>query len=361
MDLNRRSRLVAPDALRGLALVGVCVMNYHGYLLLRGGDGQDGNFFERVFDPWEGPLSTRFAAVFVMVAGMSVTLLAASERRTTSDVRWILVRRGVLLYAFGYALDWVWSGTILLYYGAYFLVAALVFTWRSRWLLTGAVAAAVGAATIQWWVLDRATDGHDPYWLVYGPGYDNRSVREQFLDTAVRGTHPLLPWLTFFFIGVVIARSLPWRVERRVQFAFGGTLLLATGYAMRSALDWDERLRSVHPFDRALPYTISTVGSSLLAIAVIGWAAERWAESLPVRALVLTGRTTLTLYVGHVLVFNLLVGVLEWVHPAGLGTALVFALAYWVVGIVAANLWQRRVGIGPLEWWYRRFSDGSPT
>ena len=72
-----------------------------------------------------------------------------------------------------------------------------------------------------------------------------------------------------------------------------------------------------------------------------------------------TGRTTLTLYVGHVLVYNLLVHRLAWVHPGGLGTALVFAAAYWLCAVGAATAWQRWRGIGPLEWVYRRFSDAS--
>ena len=48
-------------------------MNFHGYLILRGGARGD-NAVGRFFDPWTGPLSTRFAATFVLVAGVGVTL-----------------------------------------------------------------------------------------------------------------------------------------------------------------------------------------------------------------------------------------------------------------------------------------------
>ena len=63
---------------------------------------------------------------------------------------------------------------------------------------------------------------------------------------------------------------------------------------------------------------------------------------------------SLTLYVAHALVFNLVVDWLGWVRPTGLDTALVFAAGYWVVAIAAASWWHRRVGIGPAEWLYRR-------
>ena len=104
-------------------------------------------------------------------------------------------------------------------------------------------------------------------------------------------------------------------------------------------------------------YTLTTVGSTLLAVTLIGWVAQATARSWPTKALGVAGRTTLTLYIGHVLVYNLLVHWLEWVRPGALGTALLFAFSYWVVAVVVAVLWHRRFAYGPLEWLYRRFSD----
>jgi len=78
------ARLVGPDVVRAVALIGVVVMNYHGYLLLA--DDSDVPVGEgwaaMLFDPWRGPLSTRFAVTFVLVAGVGVTLspAARSER-----------------------------------------------------------------------------------------------------------------------------------------------------------------------------------------------------------------------------------------------------------------------------------------
>jgi uncharacterized protein len=131
-----RARLVEVDVVRAIALIGVCVMNYHGYLIFEGSSAYPPrNFAERVFDPWEGPLSTRFAATFVTLAGIGITLLtrrtvAGGDRTAISALRWTLVRRGVLLYLFGYFLNWVWNGTIIVFYGAFFVVGAALFTLR---------------------------------------------------------------------------------------------------------------------------------------------------------------------------------------------------------------------------------------
>ncbi len=65
---------------------------------------------------------------------------------------------------------------------------------------------------------------------------------------------------------------------------------------------------------------------------------------------------TLTLYIAHGLVFNLLVDWWGWVEPAGLGTALAFAAAFWIAGSAFAWLWSRHHRRGPLEIVYRRLT-----
>ena len=71
---------------------------------------------------------------------MGITLLTnrgrlSGDRVRRSADRWTLIRRGVLLYAFGFVFEWVWSGTILFFYGAFFVAGAVLFTLRTRWLI----------------------------------------------------------------------------------------------------------------------------------------------------------------------------------------------------------------------------------
>ncbi len=358
-------RYIELDVIRAVALIGVCVMNFHGYLILDGAQYPPTNFVERIFDPWDGPLSTRFAATFVTVAGMGITLLtrrgrASGDRRTISADRWTLIRRGVLLYAFGFVLNWVWSGTILFFYGAFFVAGALLFTVRNRWLVSIGTSAALAAAGIQWFALNQQSNGHDTSWLLYGDAATNRSPRDLLLDTFVRGTHPLLPWLVFLCMGMVLGRMMPFTSQRRTGLATAGVACLAIGYLAHDWVAWHPTLASTAPFDRGIFYTLTAVGSSLLAVGLVGWLAQATAHSRVTVALGEAGRTTLTLYVGHVLTYNLLVHWLDWVQPGGLGKALLFAACYWFCAVVAATLYQRRFGVGPLEWIYRKFSSSQP-
>ncbi|MGH9133705.1 MAG: DUF418 domain-containing protein [Ilumatobacteraceae bacterium] len=354
MELTRRRP--GPDVVRAVALIGVVVMNYHGYLLIRGARRDDG-WADDLFDPWTGPLSTRFAATFVLVAGVGVTLMtraSVGDSQQTRTMRWRLVKRGLLLYVVGALFDRIWAGTILPYYGAMFLLAAAMFTLRVRWLVAIGTVAALAGWSIRWWMYERAIDGHSTAWLS-DPG--PRSIRGLVFDVFVNGTHPLLPWLAYFCAGIILGRLVYtawWR-----QAAIGAGLAMFTVANLVNASATDERARvltSTDPYDRGLIYVMSALGTALTALAAIGWLADRFADRPAVDALRRAGQMSLTLYLAHALVFNLVVDWLGWIRPTGLDTALLFSAGFWIVGIAAAVAWQRRFGRGPAEVVYRRLT-----
>jgi uncharacterized protein len=346
-------RLPGPDVVRAVALIGVVVMNFHGYLILRG-DVRGTDTIDQFFDPWTGPLATRFAATFVLVAGVGVTLLTRSSignRAAVQAKRWTLVRRGLVLYVGGLVLDTVWPGTILPFYGAMFVVAAALFTLRSMWVLAVGLAAALASAALHWWQVQSSLDGDDTSWF-FAPSW---SVLDRLTDVAINGTHPLLPWLAFLCTGIVLGRQLRtdwWRpAALGVGFALYGVASLISSSIAPGPLATP--LSSTDPFDRGLLYTASALGTALIAFAVISWLADRFVGTVPIELLRHAGAMTLTLYVAHALVFNLVVDWLGWVGPTGLDTALMFAAVYWVVAIAFAAWYHRRFGIGPFEWVYR--------
>jgi uncharacterized membrane protein YeiB len=360
-------RLPGPDVVRAVALIGVVVMNYHGYLMIRGRTfAVDDGALDRFFDPFEGPLSTRFASTFVLTAGVGVTLLTrrvVADRaaglegasRSVGEMRWRLVRRGLALYVLGQLLDVIWPGTIIVYYGAMFVIASLLFTLATRWIVAIGLAAALAGWWIAVWSFWRVEDGGSVSWLL-SPGDD--SIRRYVFDLAVNGTHPLLPWLVFLCAGIVLGRMFDvpdWRLW------CGGIGLLLFGFATMVSTMADtpftDLALSRHPFDRGLVYVASALGTSLLAFAVISWVADRATgpAAAAVEVLREAGQMTLTLYIAHILIFNLMVDWLGWVEPGGLGAALTFALLFWAVAIALGALWHHRYGRGPAERIYRAF------
>jgi uncharacterized protein len=360
VDTTPSARLHGPDVVRAVALIGVVVMNYHGYLILRGessGSGASGigtGWLDALLDPWDGPLATRFAATFVLVAGVGVTLLtrrALDDPIRVSKMRWRLARRGVLLYVLGLVLDEIWPGTIILYYGVMFVLAAAIFTWRSRWIVAIGAAAAIAGTALRLWQFDRNRNGRSTDWLSQPA---QGSIRRYVFDVFVNGTHPLLPWFAFLCAGIVLGRVLAmpwWRFA-----ATGAGLVLVAGPWMLSvvtATALQEVAFSTDPLDRSSAYVASALGTALIAYAAIDWLAERFPTATdPLRR---AGQLTLSLYIAHILVFNLVVDWLGWVEPGGPEVALAFAAGFWVVAITVGTWWQQRSGRGPAEYVYRAF------
>ena len=353
----RTGRLVGPDVVRAVAMAGVVIMNFHGYLILRGGQ-REGGWADDLFDPWVGPLATRFAATFVLTAGVGVTLLtrsAAGNSARTNELRWILARRGLILYGFGMVFDFIWPGTILPYYGALFVLAAALFTLRTRWLITVAVLATSAAWLVRWWRYERELDGRDMSWLT-NPG--PRSPTGLLIDVTINGTHPLLPWLAFFCAGIALGRILVrewWQpVAIATGFAlFSGATLISSAARSGRALV----LLSDDPFERGFIYTMSALGTALLAFTAVWWLAERYRETTAVDWLRRAGQMSLSIYILHALVFCLFVDWLDLVSPGGLGTSLTFALVYWLISTAVAVAYHERFGRGPAEYVYRKLAS----
>jgi uncharacterized membrane protein YeiB len=352
------SRLIGPDVVRAVALIGVVLMNFHGYLIIEGGEQAD-NLWGRFFNPWDGPLSTRFAATFVLTAGVGVTLLTRSaigDPAAVSARRWTLVRRGLLLWGFGELYYEIWPGSILPFYGAMFFIAAFMFTLATPVVLGVGVGSALAAAGIGWWATERKAGGHATTWL-FNPG--SNSPRGHLFDLFVNRTHPLLPWLAFFCAGILLGRALRTDWWRPITIGVGFTLFgVATliGSAFENPTELTAVMTDLDPDGpgRSLPYVASALGTALIAFAVISWVAERFRRSRLTQILAHAGQMTLTLYIAHGVVFNFIVHWMGWVEPAGLDLALVFTACYWVAAIALGSLWHQRFRIGPAERLYRK-------
>lgn len=366
MDVGRGDRLVALDVTRGVAMLGVIALNYHAIL-------NDENafapiapsFFERLFNPISGVLSTRFAATFVVVAGVGVALLSSRtsefDRTGIRVLRQQLLRRGVFLLVIGFVLEWIWPGTILFYYGAYFMVASIVVRQTTRRLLVGAVASVVVATCLMAWRVSERFDDNYTSWL--DPSSAN-GPRNALIRLLFSYTHPVFPWIAFFLVGIVIGRNVRNSTIIRPRVALAAVAVVVISYVLRDLLrpalivnEGDvllSTLVSLQPFDRGALYVASTLGVAILAL----WALEHLVRHAP-RPLVSIfagmGRLSLSIYVAHILVFNLVVDVFGWVRPTGLDTALVLSGVFAAISAVMARLVLRRWSTGPIESLYRSF------
>ena len=381
-------RVAEFDVVRAVALLGVFTMNYVVFWRveqLRGlgwSDERAPGWLVTVLHPWSGPLSTRFAATLVTLVGMGIALgarsaVAGGDPARISGQRWRLRRRGVLFILVGVMFDAVWSGEILHYVGTYLILAAWMITWSTRRLVAAAFGVVAFTAALRVCVFVVVDERSFSWWN----GVNARSARrfpvgtpQGYLSSVLSwGGHPVLPWLTFVIVGMLLARWLvPEGVDHvsnrgRLRIVLGGVVLAGAGFAFAMIANvvvtdrwaWVASLDPVSlagsPFGLGMPaYVLSVAGTAVVAITLISWLARRWEGLLPVRVLARAGRVTFTIYVLHGLVpWALTVhGIVGQGH--GLYASLAIAFGAWSCAVTVGALYQRWRRIGPLEWLLRR-------
>lgn len=294
---------------------------------------------EQVFDG-------RSSILFATVAGVSLGLLSGGATPpppgSRADIRLAVLVRGSALVLLGLALTTFLRppiAVILDYYGvAFLLLIGVLFVARPVLALLAAVLALAGPV-----VVSAATDG-----IVLE---DVVAPLQVFAIWLFAGNYPLLVWLVFLLVGLLLARSdLGDRGIAALALVLGA-LAATFGYGATLVIPGVDA--SAHSGT-----TAEVVGSGGVAVAIIGGlslldsatgAGERVARILrlvlsPVAA---AGSMALTLYTAHAVVLAIVRATAErperWQPPDGTFAALAIG------ALVFASLWRRFVGPGPLE------------
>jgi uncharacterized membrane protein YeiB len=312
-------------------------------------------------------LDGRAAATFVVLAGVGLTLRSRSLRDAADDealkgVRRTIVRRGLFLLAAGYLNLLIWAGDILRVYGVSLLLAAWFLRASGKVLWIVAVAFVVGFLVLiltvdysaNW---DWETLEYYRLWTLAG------AVRNLFYD----GFRTVFPWTGLLFFGMWLGREDFREPRTRTRFFIGGLvvlvlaelgswLLLRVAFADWHAKDPEEAVAvlgtaSMPPMPL---FQLSAVGTAVAVIAASIWVAERFAESVVVRALVATGQLAFTWYVGHIAFGLGAVMALGLTEDRPLSIGLATGAGFFAVATVVSSFWRRRFRLGPLEWLMRR-------
>lgn len=350
------SRIAGVDVARGIALLGMAAVHV---LPLEDADG-DPTWVEHV-------AIGRSAALFAVLAGVGLAL-AYGRRPSLPRAGAAVVVRAALIGAVGLLLGMLDSGlaVILAYYALFFV---LVIPWLRAGLRTLVVSAATVAVAMPFVSLavrddlpDRDTASPDPGDLIE-PG---QLVSELLLT----GYYPAAVWAAYLLAGLAVGRlALGSRRTARGLVVVGAALAVgstATSALLLGPLGGLDRLRDVVPVpegqtrgevvqasrfgnvptdsawwlatDAAHSSTpidmLATTGSSLLVLGLTLLVSTRLLAPLAA-----AGSMPLTLYTAHVLV----VATTDTDDPAR------YYLTQVVVALLAATLWRRYVGRGPLE------------
>lgn len=375
------ARLAGIDAARGLALLGMMATHL---LPTFEADAQ-------LTPTWIGlTFSGRAAALFAVLAGIGLALSTGKERPLQGpDLRG--ARRGIALRALVIAVVGLFLGglevnvaVILVHYAVLFLCVLPFIGLGIRPLCALAAAWALGSPVLAYLLRPWFLAPTPPLQLGHSPNWDDLATPGRLLaDIFLTGYYPVLQWMTYLLIGLVIGRLALTRAAVQVMLLAGGTVVavLAKWLGVLMMDDWGGKqvLQSHlgdprYPLDSLLqvnlagieqsgswwwlassaPHsgtTLDLLHTSAVAAAVVGGCLllgrlGEWLYLdllLPLRGI---GAMTLSLYTAHVAVvaaFYLKPLPAGWTVE---GMYVAQALVAVAVGTVFAVLKWR----GPLEW-----------
>jgi uncharacterized membrane protein len=302
------------------------------------------------------------APMFYALSGLGTALLCAHSRRADLDV--VLVRRGLVLYGFGIAVNLLTPSWFS--WGSFFALhmmgvgIALAPLWRrlpDRALLLVAAVLLAGTPLLQGW-LETPDDLTNPHMRdVSLPGGALRLALAE-------SQYPLFPWLSTFVVGFWAGRAIERRALRELVAL--GTVLVAIGAAGHLAvrvvgatepdLLWRAFRLKLGWFPPSLAIVTLLLGPTLWIVAAAVKRHQR-RPLAPDHVLVTLGRISLTVFVLHAPLFR------ELSRPLGLwsalapGPTLAVIAAFTGFCVLLSRWWYRRDYRYGAEWLMRLLAD----
>lgn len=350
------SRIIGYDVARSLAVFGMVLVNYR---LVMVGSTLEPSGLATFVGLFEG----RAAALFVILAGVGISLLASKARKSKSktivqQTQWALIKRALFLFVVGLLYVPIWPADILHFYGVYMLIALLMVTASDRQLWQGALGLCLAFPLLtmlfdytQGW--DFATLAYEDFWTPLG------MIRHLFFN----GFHPAIPWCAFMLFGMWLGRQEIRQSRVRWRLFLGGMLTAVCAELLSITLTtlFPNELGAFFFDTSPMPpmplYIFASAGTAVMIIMLCLELTFRYPDTSFFKPLVTTGQLALTLYVAHVVVG---MGILEAIGklqnqtlPFAVGSTMLFC----IIAVSFAHFWRKRFKRGPLEWVMRQLTS----
>ncbi|NOZ33662.1 MAG: DUF418 domain-containing protein [Alphaproteobacteria bacterium] len=338
-------RLTGLDFARFLAFSGMVFVNFHVVMGAATGTGPIAWFL--------GFLEGKAAATFVVLAGVGLGL--AARRTGWGALSATTMKRAVFLMAAGLLNSLIFPADILHYYAIFFVVGVLMvplssgLLWLVVILLPMVFVVMVGVMDYErgwnWETLEYAG-----FWTAEG------FVRNLLFN----GWHPVVPWLGFFVLGMVLARLDLNRFSTQMRLAFGGALALSAAYALSflaAGLDPElSELAGLSPIPPLPLYMLAGSGTAALVIGVClsVFSSVQIATAGMWGPFLRAGRQALTLYLVHILVGMGILEAMGLLSGQSIETSFYAALAFVAASVLYAWIWGLWARRGPAEWLMRK-------
>ncbi len=359
--IEKTQRIYGFDFARGLAIIGMIIVNFKVVMVAE----TDAFLYQMV-----ELLSGKAAALFVVLAGVGITLMYQSAKRKKDfekirQVKISLLKRAAFLFVVGLSYYFIWPADILHYYGLYLSIGVLFLSLSRKWLLTISLLLIIGYTALLLF-FDYET-GWDWHMLEYTDFFTlNGFFRNLFLN----GFHPVLPWLAFLLTGIWVGRINFNDAKKRKRVTMlslivfivfkGNSMFLVEKLSSLTPSEASdiEYLFGTTPMPPLFFYMITATSLAILIISVSVYVTNKFSDSLFVKQMISTGQLALSNYFFHVVIgmlfLELFYGKLEYAFT--IEFAVGYAILFSVLIVVFSHLWRKKFKQGPLEYLMRKIT-----
>lgn len=388
-------RVVSMDILRGVAVLGILMMNIQSFAMPSVAYSNP-TAFEKFTgnDLWVWVVShvfadQKFMAIFSMLFGASIVMLSQKARKDNLRSTDLQNRRFIFLALIGLLHAYfIWYGDILFLYA---VCGFFMFSFRSKktkvqiragitFLIIGSLISLLIGYTTPLWEVGEYEATKAEMWMPSAPSvneeidfYTNTWER-QFLYRAPQAFQmqtAVFIFETFWrisglmLIGMALFKRRVFKAKQSVKYyskmiGYGlglGLPLVVIGTILDFNYDWDFKL-SFFYFSQ-----FNYWGSVLMALGYIGvimLMTKASTRSFLAQKIAAVGRTALSTY----LLQSIICGIIFYGHGLALfgdldrSAQAVFVLGIWVFNIAFANIWLYFFRYGPFEWLWRSLTYG---
>lgn len=350
-------RITNLDALRGVAVFGILLMNAVSY-------GLDPAAYFNISLANDTPLDwiigvfgevfidQRFMGVFSLLFGAGIVLFADRADAKGNRGGWLSLWRNLLLLGIGALHMWLWEGDVLVAYAI-----AAPFLLLARRLpdpaLAGLGAAMVLLSALVFGLTQSMVDANGAQlgelWLEAGgePGDDVGSL--VLLTFFMRALGMMMIGVALFRSGLLHGNRPREYYRRMAVIGLGIGLPLAAAGVLWSALgDFEPRIALLS----MIPNTIGTIPATLGFTALIMLWNMRPETALH-RRVRAAGRMALTNYLTQTILGVIILRTAFEPDDLNRSWVLLFVIAVWLLQLTWSQWWLARFRFGPFEWLWR--------
>ena len=361
-------RITTLDAVRGIAVFGILIMNAVSYGLDQsayfniGAGGNDSWLDWAIGGAGEIFVDQKFMALFSMLFGAGIVLFFERARDKGRRAGWLSFWRNALLLGIGILHMLIWEGDILVVYAVCSVVLIALHRLPPRALY--ALGAALVLLTVPLAVLlqggiDESGADLGRFWLTdaeYASVADPDAAPalttgEVWLisDVFLRALGMMLIGVGLYRTGVITGRRSATFYRRGAVWGLAvGLPLSAGGFAWVVATDFSPDVALIG----AIPNTFATFPLAFAYLSLVSLWNGR-AESGMHRRIHAVGRMALTNYLTQTIIGVLVLR--AFLEPEDLNRSwvLLFIVAVWAAQFAWSQAWLSRFRYGPFEWAWR--------